>query len=331
MPVSSIIRLCLLLVAHAVASWGLSSAASAQAPAGEQTGDRYAGLQFEAPSAATAAEPLLSYRRPDAATVNPLRPQPTPPPSAAVVGPSASVPLQFDARVEAADAAAAIDESDYAEPPLASTEDATATPLQSPATVVAPAPQQLAAALAPVQPFAAVEPTPVAPTTYDADDRRLAPPSGEGSREARSGSRSTLLPAAFSKLGSFSSAGMGLAIVVGLFLACACLLKKSGPKATGLLPAEAFAVLGRAQLSPQKFAHLLRLGNKLVLVAMTPDGVQPLAEVTEPAEVDRIAGLCVGGKSGGSSAEFQQVLAQLSREPARGFLGREGSASRRRS
>jgi hypothetical protein len=53
--------------------------------------------------------------------------------------------------------------------------------------------------------------------------------------------------------------------------------------------------------------------------------------VNDPAEVDRIAGLCIGGKPGGSSAEFQQVLAELSREPARGFLGREGSAARRRA
>jgi hypothetical protein len=56
-----------------------------------------------------------------------------------------------------------------------------------------------------------------------------------------------------------------------------------------------------------------------------------LAEVTDPIEVDRLAGLCVGGRPGGSSAEFQQVLAQLSREPARGFLGREASKARRRA
>jgi hypothetical protein len=64
---------------------------------------------------------------------------------------------------------------------------------------------------------------------------------------------------------------------------------------------------------------------------VTADGGQPLTEVTDPAEVDRIAGLCLGASPRGSSAEFQQVLAELSREPARGFLGREGSAARRRS
>jgi flagellar protein FliO/FliZ len=98
-----------------------------------------------------------------------------------------------------------------------------------------------------------------------------------------------------------------------------------------VLPESAFAVLGRAPLTAQSFAQLLRVGNKLVLVAMSADGAQPLTEVTDPLEVDRIAGLCMSGKPTGSSAEFQQVLAQLSKEPARGFLGREASQSRRRA
>ena len=64
---------------------------------------------------------------------------------------------------------------------------------------------------------------------------------------------------------------------------------------------------------------------------MAPDGAQPLAEVTDPSEVERIVGLCAKTAPHGASAEFQQVLEQLSREPARGFLGREASTARRRA
>ncbi len=109
------------------------------------------------------------------------------------------------------------------------------------------------------------------------------------------------------------------------------MVRRTGPKPAGVLPNEAFAVLGRAPLNTGSFAQLLRVGNKLVLVAVTSDGAQPLTEVTDPDEVDRLTGLCQGSRPGGHSAEFQQVLAQLSREPARGFLGREGSAARRRT
>lgn len=172
-------------------------------------------------------------------------------------------------------------------------------------------------------------------TENDQLSRRLAPPSSEAASEeanATSSSKSSPLPFDFSKLESLSTAGVGLAVVVGLFLVCMWMLRRGGPKPGGALPTDAFAVLGRAPLSPQTFAHLLRVGNKLVLVAMTPGGVQPLTEVTDPMEVDRLTGLCASGRGHGPSAEFQQVLAQLSREPARGFLGAEATAggSRRR-
>jgi flagellar biogenesis protein FliO len=139
------------------------------------------------------------------------------------------------------------------------------------------------------------------------------------------------LPIAFSKLESLSTAGAGLAIVVGLFFICMWLLRRSsGAKHSGALPSEAFAVLGRAPLTPQSFAQLLRIGNKLVLVAVSADGIQPLTEVIDPLEVDRLTAVCSSGKGHGPAAEFQQVLAQLSREPARGFLGAEANSGGRR-
>jgi flagellar biogenesis protein FliO len=177
---------------------------------------------------------------------------------------------------------------------------------------------------------------PVAGYEMSADvDRRLAPATPErgpyDSNAPRGAGGSSYLPAAFSKLDGLSTAGAGLAIVVGLFLVCMWMVRRTGPKPTGVLPSEAFAVLGRAPLNAGAFAQLLRVGNKLVLVAVSSDGAQPLTEVTDPDEVDRLTGLCRGSRPGGHSAEFQQVLAQLSREPARGFLGREGSTARRRA
>jgi flagellar biogenesis protein FliO len=231
----------------------------------------------------------------------------------------AALPPASENVVSAPPAAAAVDDYDVA------------LPLPAAATI-APAPITAAAipAANPAPPSLA---SPAA--AADAAARRLAPPSSGHSDEAARGAaqptKYSLVPTAFSQLKSLGSAGAALAVVVALFLACALLLRRGGPKPTGVLPAEAFAVLGRSPLTAQSFAQLLRLGNKLVLVAVTADGAQPLAEVTDAAEVDRIAGLCLGSHGGGPSAEFQQVLAQLSREPAKGFLGREGSTARRRA
>ena len=163
------------------------------------------------------------------------------------------------------------------------------------------------------------------------ESRHLAPRSkpaslstGEG--QSLSDGIKSRLPASFSKLDSLTTAGAGLAIVVGLFFVCMWLLRRSsGAKHGGVLPNEAFAVLGRAPLTPQSFAQLLRVGNKLVLVAISADGIQPLTEVIDPIEVDRLTGVCASGRGHGPAAEFQQVLAQLAREPARGFLGAEAA------
>lgn len=150
--------------------------------------------------------------------------------------------------------------------------------------------------------------------------------SATGNGQSLSDGIKSRLPASFSKLDSLTTAGAGLAIVVGLFFVCMWLLRRSsGAKHGGVLPNEAFAVLGRAPLTPQSFAQLLRVGNKLVLVAISADGIQPLTEVIDPLEVDRLTGVCASGRGHGPAAEFQQVLAQLAREPARGFLGAEAA------
>ena len=155
-----------------------------------------------------------------------------------------------------------------------------------------------------------------------ADPRYLAPQSEASaiSRGKMAASRDSL-PFSLPRIESFTTAATGLAIVVGLFLVCAWLMRRSGPKPTTPLPREAVAVLGRVPLAASHFAHLLQLGNKLVLVSVGPDSVTSLAEVTDPAEVHRLLSLCMRNHKHSTTAEFHQVLEELANEPTRGFLG----------
>jgi flagellar protein FliO/FliZ len=158
------------------------------------------------------------------------------------------------------------------------------------------------------------------------DARHLAPQSrGSALPPNRLTGGHDLLPFDISKVESLTTVGAGLAIVVGLFLVCAWLVRRSGPKPTSPLPREAVAVLGRTPLAGSHSAHLVQLGNKLVLVSISPDGVSPLAEVTEPHEVHRLLGMCLRNQKHSSTAEFHQVLEQLAREGDRGFLGDQAS------
>lgn len=220
----------------------------------------------------------------------------------------------------------------------AQTVDSSATAAQSTATLTTPTEISEPAAnlaLAPVpKPIVRDDPA-VIPTTQTTeifpeepvrDSRKLAPLSHKDHLSAPpvgSTPRAGKLPFELPNLSSLGTAGTGLVLVVGLFLVCVSLMRRGGPSPTSPLPRDAVAVLGRIPLAPKQFAHLLQVGNKLVLVSISADRTDTITEVTEPAEVDRLLTLCTKGNKQSSSAEFQRMLQQMSKEPARGFLGKQ--------
>jgi flagellar biogenesis protein FliO len=128
-------------------------------------------------------------------------------------------------------------------------------------------------------------------------------------------------------LGSLHKILTGLAVAIGAFLVFAWVLRRGGRAMGGRrgnLPADVVSVLGRVPLAARQFAELLRVGNKLVLVSLTPTGAETLTEVTDPVEVDRLVGLCQQHDPHSTSQAFEQVFRQLSGEAAPGgFLGNE--------
>jgi flagellar biogenesis protein FliO len=161
------------------------------------------------------------------------------------------------------------------------------------------------------------------------DDRRLAPPGSEApngrSNYSASRVRTPGDAGRFPQLGlplkSVFSVVSALAIAIGAFLLCVWLLRRGGRTTGQSLPTEVVSVLGRTPISARQFAQLLRVGNKLVLVSLTPSGAETITEVTDPMEVDRIVGLCQQSHPHSTSKAFEQVFRQLSREPApNGFL-----------
>jgi flagellar biogenesis protein FliO len=110
-----------------------------------------------------------------------------------------------------------------------------------------------------------------------------------------------------------------LGVVLGIFLLIAWLLRRAAPQGLTLLPSEAFEVLGRAPLAGRQNVHLLRCGNKLLLVSVTPAGTETLTEITDPQEVDRLAGLCRQAGPQSSTAAFQRIFEQLApKRPSQG-------------
>ena len=125
-------------------------------------------------------------------------------------------------------------------------------------------------------------------------------------------------------------AGLGsLAVVLGLFFVVAWALRRSNPQSAVLLPGEVVELLGRSPLPGRQQMHLIRCGNKLLLVCLSATGMETLTEITDTAEVERLASLCRQAHPSSATATFQHVLDQLSRQPApKGFLGDPASEDR---
>ncbi|QDU29151.1 Flagellar biosynthesis protein, FliO [Anatilimnocola aggregata] len=121
--------------------------------------------------------------------------------------------------------------------------------------------------------------------------------------------------------GALTNVGASLGFVLAAFLCVAWLSKRYLPKAAGPLPKEVVEQLGWAPLAGRQQMHLVRIGNKLVLLAITPgSSAEALSEVTEPTEVERLSSICRRTKQGSSTQAFRQVINELERQPARGFV-----------
>ena len=106
------------------------------------------------------------------------------------------------------------------------------------------------------------------------------PPNGKAG-SSNAGKSAGGLPSMISIAGSTG-------LVLGIFLLLVWIVRRKTPQALVRLPGEAFEVLGRAPLSGRQQVQLLRCGNRLLLVSVTPGGAETLTEITDPAEVDRL-------------------------------------------
>ena len=118
-----------------------------------------------------------------------------------------------------------------------------------------------------------------------------------------------------------------LAIVLGLLLGLVWCSRRFAPTGTAPLPKEAVELLGRSPLNARQMMQLLRVGDRLLLVAISAGGVQTLTEITDPEEVEQLVALCRRGQADSASASFDRVIREMASEPVdRGGRSRQRGA-----
>ena len=119
-------------------------------------------------------------------------------------------------------------------------------------------------------------------------------------------------PAEQSGLPAWLSRAGSLGLVLGLFLLVVWAVRRGMPKSAALLPREALEIMGRAPLVGRQQVHLVRCGNKVLLLSVSATSVETLTEITDADEVERLSVICqrVTSRVG---ASFRQTLNQLGR------------------
>jgi flagellar biogenesis protein FliO len=140
----------------------------------------------------------------------------------------------------------------------------------------------------------------------------LAPPK----RKAGSG---TTPASPLSPSRAVSTVATSLLIVGGAFLLLIWFARRKSGRGTVSLPQDVIETLGRAPLSGRQEMHLVRVGNKLLLLSVTPTSAETLTEITDAVEIERLSRICQQNQPGCISATFRDVLSQLNRQPRAGY------------
>lgn len=91
---------------------------------------------------------------------------------------------------------------------------------------------------------------------------------------------------------SFGTTMIFLSLIVGLILVVAKLWLKHGPIVSAGLPPEVIEVLGKRNIDARQSIHLVRMGSRILVLGSSAEGLRTLSELTDPVEVDFIAGAC---------------------------------------
>jgi flagellar biosynthetic protein FliP len=108
-------------------------------------------------------------------------------------------------------------------------------------------------------------------------------------------------------------------------------LKRFAPQRARELPPEVIDLLGVQPLSPQQAIHLVRVGERLLVVGAGPDGLRTLTEIIDPAEVQHLTLLCRSSAANTGPASLFNSLprlpASLAGRASRADAGSVGDAS----
>ncbi len=86
-----------------------------------------------------------------------------------------------------------------------------------------------------------------------------------------------------------------LAIVVAGYLILVWLFRLASPGKNGRLPSSVFELVGSARLNSRQSLQVVRVGSRLLMLIVSPEGAQAVGEISHPGEVESLVAECESG------------------------------------
>lgn len=138
-----------------------------------------------------------------------------------------------------------------------------------------------------------------------------------------------------------------LGLVIGGYLGLVWFFRLAAPRRGGRLPAAVCDLVGSVRLNSRQSLQLVRVGSRLLMLIVSPEGAQAVGEISHPGEVEKLVSQCgrrnvrksdrareaatafvpsAAGRSQDSSQPLEQLIQSLQQAVARHSPPREFEA-----
>ncbi len=103
-----------------------------------------------------------------------------------------------------------------------------------------------------------------------------------------------------------------LVVVIGLVVVAAWAFRRFAPRTSSMFSSDLMKILARTYLAPRQVLYLVRVPGKVLVIGSTQQSLTPLAEITDPAEVERLLALFEKNSPKGATETFRSFISAAS-------------------
>jgi len=108
-----------------------------------------------------------------------------------------------------------------------------------------------------------------------------------------------------------------LIFIIVLVYVLAVIMRKVAPGSARMFTSQAITVMGRTFIAPRQSLMLVEIGKRLLVLAVTPQSVTLVTEISDPEEMSLVKQIATAEKSKSISSGFKDIFRRTTRDTRR--------------